>query len=55
MFSAVFAGAYILGRDPMESGSLAAEFVERVLDATAEVTPFGGAFETQLPWLWQQL
>lgn len=55
MFSAVFAGAYILGRDPMESGSLAAEFVERVIDATAEVTPFGGAFETQLPWLWQQL
>lgn len=55
MFSAVFAGAYILGRDPMEAGSLAAEFVERVIDATAEVTPFGGTFETQLPWLWQQL
>ena len=55
MFSAVFAGAYILGRDPMEAGSLAAEFVERVIDATEEVTPFGGAFETQLPWLWQQL
>ena len=55
MFSAVFAGAYVRGMDPMESGQLAAEFVERVLDATPEVTPFGGEFETQLPWLWQQL
>ena len=55
MFSAVFAGAYVLGRDPMEAGELAAGFVERVVDATAEVTPFGGEFETQLPWLWQQL
>lgn len=55
MFSAVFAGAYVLGRDPMEAGELAAAFVERVVDATAEVTPFGGEFETQLPWLWQQL
>ena len=55
MFSAVFAGAYILGRDPLESGTLAAEFVERVLDGTPEATPFGGEFETQLPWLWQQL
>ncbi|MBE7002300.1 MAG: pyridoxamine kinase [Ruminococcaceae bacterium] len=55
MFSAVFAGAYLLGRDPMEAGQLAAEFVERVLDNTAQTTPFGGEFETQLPWLWKQL
>ena len=55
MFSAVFAGAYLLGRDPMEAGTLAAEFVERVLDNTPEATPFGGEFEPQLPWLWQQL
>ena len=55
MFSAVFAGAYVLGRDPMEAGELAAAFVERVLDNTPEATPFGGEFETQLPWLWQQL
>ncbi len=55
MFSAVFAGGYLLGRDPMEAGELAAKFVERVLDHTPEVTPFGGEFETQLPWLWQQL
>lgn len=55
MFSAVFAGAYLLGRDPMESATLAANFVERVIDNTPEVTPFGGAFETQLPWLWREL
>lgn len=55
MFSAVFAGAYLLGRDPMEAGELAAKFVERVLDNTSELTPFGGEFETQLPWLWEQL
>lgn len=55
MFSAVFAGAYLLGRDPLESAELAAKFAERVLDNTPEATPFGGEFETQLPWLWQQL
>lgn len=55
MFSAVFAGSYLLGRDPMESAELAANFVERVLDHTPETTPFGAEFETQLPWLWQQL
>ena len=55
MFSAVFAGAYLLGRDPMEAGELAANFVERVLDNTSEITPFGGEFETQLPWLWKQI
>ena len=54
MFSAVFAGAYVQGRDPMESAQLAADFVKRVLDNTPEATPFGGAFETQLPWLWEQ-
>ncbi len=55
MFGAVFAGAYLLDRDPMEAGHLAAAFVERVLDHTPEATPFGGEFETQLPWLWKQL
>ena len=53
MFSAVFAGAYVLGKDPMEAGELAAGFVEHVLDATPEATPFGAHFESQLPWLWQ--
>ena len=55
MFSAVFAGGYLLGKDPMESATLAAHFVERVLDYTPESTPYGGAFESQLSWLWQQL
>ena len=55
MFSAVFAGAYVQGRDPMESAQLAADFVKRVLENTPDATPYGGAFETQLPWLWQQL
>ena len=55
MFSAVFAGSYLQGRDPMESAQLAADFVKRVLENTPDATPYGGAFETQLPWLWQQL
>ncbi len=55
MFSAVFAGAYVLGRDPMEAATLAANFVERVIDDTPAATPFGAEFETQLPWLWRQL
>lgn len=55
MFSAVFAGSYLLGYDPMESAQLAADFVKQVLDNTPQSTPFGGEFETQLPWLWQQL
>jgi pyridoxine kinase len=55
MFSAVFTGAYLLGKDPMEAGELAARFVEQVLDATEEATPFGGSFEKCLPWPWEQL
>lgn len=55
MFSAVFAGAYVLGRDPVESAELAAAFVEQVIDNTPAATPFGAEFEAQLPWLWEQL
>lgn len=55
LFSAVFAGGYLLGKDPMESAELAARFVERVIENTPEATPFGPEFESQLPWLWQQL
>lgn len=55
MFSAVFTGAYLLGKDPLESGELAAKFVEQVLDATEEFSPFGASFEKCLPWLWEQL
>lgn len=55
LFSAVFTGAYILGKEPWEAAELAARFVERVIDATQAATPFGAEFEGQLPWLWSQL
>ncbi len=55
LFSAVFTGAYVRGMAPYEAAELAAQFVERVIDATPQATPFGAAFETQLPWLWTQL
>ena len=55
MFSAVFAGAYAQGADPLEAATLAAGFVERVLNGTEKTTPFGAEFEKQLPWLWEQL
>ena len=55
MFTAVTAGALTLDKSLPLAGSLAAKFVERVLMATPVSTPFGADFETQLPWLWQQL
>ena len=55
MFSAVFTGGYVLGKDPMEAGEMAAGFVERVLDASQDVPKFGANFEPQLPWLWEQI
>ena len=55
MFSAVFAGAYVSGKSIDEAAELAAAFVEQVIAATEEASPFGANFETQLPWLWQQL
>lgn len=55
MFSAVFTGGYVLGKEPVDAAELAARFVERVLDATPEATPFGAEFESQLSWLWSQL
>lgn len=55
MFSAVFTGAFVLGKDPVEAGELAAKFVERVLDDSQDRPTFGANFEKQLPWLWEQL
>lgn len=55
LFSAVFTGAYVLGKDPLEAAELAAGFVEQVIDATPQATPFGAEFESQLPWLWSKL
>lgn len=55
LFAAVFTGALMDGKDVRQSAGLAAGFVERVIAATDEATPFGIAFEPQLPWLWEQL
>lgn len=55
IFCAVFTGALMAGRDIPGAAALAARFVERVIAATPEASPFGAAFETQLPWLWDQL
>lgn len=55
LFSAVFTGGLLSGLSGYDSGVLAARFVERVLQATKTPTPSGVNFETQLPWLWEQL
>ena len=55
MFTAVTTGALTLGKPLHIAGTLGAKFVEQVLKATPETTPFGANFETQLPWLWEQL
>ena len=55
MFTAVTTGALTLGKPLHVAGTLGAKFVEQTLRATPETTPFGANFETQLPWLWEQL
>ena len=55
LFAAVFTGALMRGRQIPQAASLAARFVERVITATADATPFGVEFEPQLSWLWEQL
>lgn len=55
MFSAVFSGCILSGKTVQSSAETAARFVEQVISATAERSPFGARFEAQLPWLWQQL
>lgn len=55
LFSAVFTGSLVKGKTPYDSAALAARFVERVVTATPESSPFGAAFEGQLPWLWEQI
>lgn len=55
LFAAVFTGALMSGKDTCAAATLAAKFVERVVAATAEFSPFGAEFEGQLPWLVQQL
>lgn len=55
LFCAVFTGALMADRDIPHAAVLAARYVEKVIAATPDATPFGVNFESQLPWLWEQL
>ena len=55
LFAAVFTGGVMGGKTVPQAALLAAKFVEQVILATPESTPFGVAFEGVLPWLWQEL
>lgn len=55
MFCAVFTGALMAGKPFTDAAVLAAKFVEQVICATPEASPFGAEFESRLPWLWEQL
>ena len=55
MFAAVTTGALTLGKSLHIAASLAAKFVEQVIQTPPASPPFGAKFEPILPWLWQQL
>lgn len=55
LFAAVFTGAMVRGVQEDAAATLAAKFVERVIAATEQSSPFGIAFEPELPWLMEQL
>lgn len=55
LFAAVFTGAWVQGKSIPDAATLAAKFVEQVIAATPESTPFGIHFEEKLPWLWEHL
>ncbi|MBO5078317.1 MAG: bifunctional hydroxymethylpyrimidine kinase/phosphomethylpyrimidine kinase [Oscillospiraceae bacterium] len=55
MFAAVLLGAMMAGKPVQAAAALAAGFVERTLANSGEPTPHGAKFETQLPWLWEQI
>jgi len=55
LFAAAFTGAVMAGKTVPSAALLAARFVEQVISATPESTPFGVSFEEKLPWLWQEL
>jgi len=55
LFTAVFTGAIALGKPLTVAATLAAGFVETVLRATKDASPFGVNFEQCLPWLWKQI
>lgn len=54
LFAAAFAGSFLSGKAPYSAATLAAGFVERVVDATDTASAFGAEFEKVLPWLWEQ-
>ena len=54
LFAAVFTGATALGKPLTKAATLAAGFVETVIRATPEESPFGVNFECCLPRLWEQ-
>lgn len=55
LFAATFTGAMVSGKDISQCAALAARFTERVIAATEESTPFGIAFEPELPWLMEHI
>lgn len=55
LFAAVFTGAWVQGKSIPDAAALAAKFVEQVILATPESTPFGIRFEEKLPWLWEHM
>ena len=55
LFSGVFTGAYVNGKSLADAATLAARFVEDVITASGSASPFGVAFESQLPRLWEQM
>ena len=55
LFAAVFTGAWVQGKPIPDAAVLAARFVEQVIAATKDSTPFGIPFEEKLPWLWEHL
>lgn len=55
LFTAVVTGGLVRGQALSDAAVLAARFVERVILTSGGSTPFGVAFEPQLPWLWEQL
>lgn len=55
LFAATFTGSLLAGKDIGAAAAVAAYFVERVVAATKESSPFGAEFESQLPWLITQL
>ena len=55
LFAATFTGGLVAGKDMGTAAAVAAHFVERVVAATPEASPFGAEVEGQLSWLIAQI